>query len=244
MAERQTRRTGRLALLLGLIGGHLALTGATAITVNAADAIPDEGLPEVLVEAEAIVSERTEPLAAGVTGVSKVNDGFPQMDTEVLAIAEHDGIMYIGGKFTQVEIAATGERFDQPFLAAFERETGEWISSFTPTIDGNVWDLKVTDDGQLIVAGQFRNVDGAANTAGVAMIDLATGQVNPNWSVNLVVTGTTRWALGRTLDIEGDLLYIGGNFTRITGTDGITSSVGQAARVQLSTGIVDRSFRP
>lgn len=191
-----------------------------------------------------LVSDRTEFLQAGVVGINKHNDTFPHTDISVAAIAEIDNTIYVGGKFTQVEIAATGQRINQRFLAAFDRETGAWIDTFRPTIDGNVWDLKATDDGRLIVAGQFTSVDGEPNTTGVAMLDAATGIVDPDWRVNLTLTGETRWAIARTLDIEDGKVYIGGNFTRIAGSDGNVIQVVQAGRVDLDTGNVDRSFVP
>lgn len=191
-----------------------------------------------------LVSNQTEVLQAGVVGVNEENDTFTQTDISVAAFAEIDDTMYIGGKFTKVEIAATGQRIDQPYLAAFDRSTGAWIDSFRPTLDGNVWDLKATDDGRLLVGGQFSTVNGEPNTTGVAMLDASTGAVDPDWRVNLTLTGSTRWPLARTLDIDNGMVYIGGNFTRIVGSDGIIARVGQIARVELSSGDVDRAFRP
>jgi len=59
----------------------------------------------------------------------------------------------------------------QPAAAvmAFDRNTGAWISSFDPDLDGTVWDLKVVG-GRLIVAGQFTNVNGEGLTAGLAAL--------------------------------------------------------------------------
>lgn len=219
----------------------MALSGAPAA---AADPIPDTGLPAQPVAASPVVSERTEILAAGVVGENSNNDSFPNTNIRVAAIAEYDGMIFVGGKFTQVEIASTRQRFDQPFLAAFDRETGAWIDTFRPTLDGNVWDLKVTDDGRLIVAGQFTNVNGEANTRGVAAIDPVSGAVVANWRVNLTLTGSTQRPIARALDIEGDFLYIGGNFTRITGTNGDTKNTGRIARVNLATGNADGAFLP
>lgn len=191
-----------------------------------------------------LVSRDTEILQAGVVGVNKLNDTFPDTDISVAAIAEIGNTMYIGGKFTHVEIAATGQRIDQQFLAAFDRTTGAWIDSFRPVVNGNVWDLKATDDGRLVVAGQFTTVNGTPNTTGVAMLNATTGAVDPTWRVTLTLTGSTRWPIARTLDIENGKVYIGGNFTRVVGPDGLLALVGQVARVDLNTGNVDRSFRP
>lgn len=219
-----------------VVGAAVADTAGPASTTGLAR-------PERL-QLPRLVSTITEPLLAGVVGINRLNDTFPDTDISVAAIAEIGDIIYVGGKFTQVEIAATGQRINQRFLAAFARDTGAWIPTFRPVIDGNVWDLKATDDGKLIVAGQFTSVNSAANTSGIAMLDPATGIVDPTWRVNLARSGSTRWPMARAIDIDGDLLYIGGNFTRITGTDGRLAQVVQIARVELSTGNVDPSFVP
>lgn len=192
----------------------------------------------------ALVSERTEPLQAGVVGVNEENDTFPHTDISVAAITEIGDTIYVGGKFTHVEIASTRQRIGQSFLAAFDRTTGAWISTFRPTIDGNVWNLEATDDGHLIVAGQFTNVNGEPRTAGVAMLDATTGAVDPTWRVSIDRSGSENRPMVRALDIADGYVYIGGNFTRITGTDGSVTQVIQAARVRLETGDVDASFVP
>jgi trimeric autotransporter adhesin len=229
-----------LTAVVAIIAGTVT---ALPSTIQAAP-IPDDGLPPIPVVASALVSERTEVLAAGVVGINTENDSFPTQDIRVTSFAEIGNTMYVGGKFTQVQVASTGALNNQPFLAAFDRRTGAWISSFRPTVNGNVWDLKATPDGRLLVAGQFSNVNGAANTSGLAMLNASTGAVDPTWRVNLVLTGSTARPIARTLDIEGDLVYVGGNFTRVTGTDGVTKSVGRIARIRLSTGRADGAFAP
>ena len=234
---------GALVATVAITG--FAVTGPSSTPAQAqADQIPDDGLPAAPIAASPLVSRRTEVLQAGVVGINEANDTFAVTDISVAAIAEIGDTIYIGGKFTQVETAADLQRYDQRFLAAFDRTTGAWIDTFRPVVDGNVWDLKATDDGRLIVAGQFTNINGEPNTSGVAMLDPVAGAVDPTWRANLQLTGSTRWPLARTLDIQDGLVYIGGNFTRITGTNGVETSVGQIARVDLATGNVDRSFRP
>ncbi len=253
----RTRGTLRRSLLVcGVIAGGLTVAGppptaASGLNVAVAALQQVTGPASVggLTRAERselpkLVSTKTEPLQAGVVGINKQNDTFPTTDISVAAIAEIGNTIYVGGKFTQVEIAATGQRTSQQFLAAFDRTSGAWISTFRPTINGNVWDLKATDDGRLIVAGQFTSVNGQPNTTGVAMLDAATGAVDLNWRVTLGLTGSTRWPIARTLDIDDGNVYIGGNFTRIAGSNGVVTQVIQAARVDLSTGNVDPSFRP
>ncbi|MEP1125890.1 MAG: hypothetical protein ABJH68_18575 [Ilumatobacter sp.] len=248
--RRRTLRHGLLVAALAVAGvtvssASMQTAGADTSPATVSDAAPVAGLrPAERVSAPRLVSPRTEVLQAGVVGINKVNDTFPQTDISVAAIAEVGDTIYVGGKFTQVEIAATGQRIGQRFLAAFDRSTGAWIDSFRPQIDGNVWDLKATGDGRLIVAGQFSSVNGRPNTTGVAMLDAASGALDPTWRVSLGLTGAPRWPIARALDIEDGYVYIGGNFTRITGSDNRTTQVIQAARVRLDTGRVDPSFVP
>ena len=169
--------SARVVVALGVVATAIIVTGGA----DAANPIPDEGLPSIPFAALPIVSERTEVLAAGVTGINTANDSFPSTNIRVTSFAEIGSTMYVGGKFKQVFVPATGIRHEQPFVAAFDRNTGAWISSFRPTLDGNVWDLHATADGRLIVAGQFTNVNGVANTRGVAMLDPSTGAVDPSW---------------------------------------------------------------
>ncbi len=255
MTTRTERCRGRLRrglVVAVLLTAGVIVTGAStrSVDVDAAAATvsgssPVAGLRRAeRVSAPRLVSPRTALLQAGVVGINRENDTFPQTDISVAAIAEVGDRIYVGGKFTQVEIAATGQRIDQRFLAAFDRSTGAWIDSFRPTIDGNVWDLKATGDGRLVVAGQFASVNGQPNTTGVAMLDATTGALDPTWRVSLGLPGTPRWPLARALDIENGNVYIGGNFTRITGSNGRSIQVIQAARVSLATGFVDPSFVP
>jgi hypothetical protein len=237
-----TRRGAARLTVVALAAASLAVT--TGHNASAADPIPDVGLPAQPVTASPLVSTRTEPLLAGVEGMNLTNDSFPTTQIRVTSFAELNGVVYVGGKFTSVKVAATNQQTAQPYLAAFNRETGAWIDTFRPAINGNVWDVKATPDGRLLVAGQFTNVNGVANTSGVAMINATTGAVDPTWRTNLVLTGSSERALARTLDIEGDNVYVGGNFTRITGTDGVTKNAARLARVRLSTGNVDGAFLP
>jgi len=222
-----------------------AILATTPSSVGAqANQFPDAGLGPYSVPASPVVSTRTEVLAAGVIGENEANDSFPNTEATVTAFAEIGDTMYVGGKFTQVQIAATGAVQNQAFLAAFNKFTGEWIDTFRPSINGNVWDLKAAPNGQLIVAGQFTSVNGVGNTAGTAMIDPITAVVDPVWRANTILTGSTQYPIVRTLDIDGDFLYLGGNFTRLTGSNGITKNVGRLARVNINTGNADGAFLP
>ena len=207
--------------------------------------VPDGGLAAV--PGPGGVSDRPTPLAAGVAGVLKVGDTVAQqgIDTPVQAIAQWGDRIFVGGKFSQV-VRADGTTVAQSYLAAFDRVTGAYLSSFTPTLDGTVWDLAVADD-HLYVGGQFTSVNGEPVEALVAL-DPTTGARITTFDprIHLTAPAAAR-SYVRALDIEGPWLYIGGSFTR--GRNGVNNEValGRLAKVDRVTGEVNTggtSFRP
>ena len=121
-AARRRRAAARAAF-----GGGVVMAAMSLLTPSAGaavDPIPDEGLPAEL--APALLSTTTTPLQAGVNGVLKDGDSDPLVDTPVQAMAEGDGVMYVGGKFAQV-VNADGTTAAQSYLAAFDLTTGAWI---------------------------------------------------------------------------------------------------------------------
>ena len=209
-------------------------------------AIPDQGVPASTISTalSGTVSDINSALQGGVVGVLKTGDTQPEVDAMVLAFAEVGNRIYVGGKFANVQRGTGAPLEAQSYLAAFDRTTGAWIDSFRPTLDGTVWDLAVTPSGQLLVAGQFTNVNGAANTSAMALLDPTSGQVVPGWTATFGLTGATTRPLVRSIDVQGGWVYVGGNFTRITGPDGLIRSTGRLARVALANGRPDTVFRP
>ncbi len=182
----------------------------------------------------------------GVTDVSKpATDPDPKNDSPVLALAQVGNTMFVGGKFQNVQHGAGGAKTSQPWLAAFDVETGAWINTFRPSLDGAVWDLRASPDGKLFVAGNFTSINGAPNTAGLAKIDPATGNPVSGWTafVSSPRYNTPR-AHARALDIQGNWLYLGGSFNTVTGGPSLTSrSTGGVARVSLTDGTPDATWK-
>ena len=226
------------AVFVGLVG---PATTSVAGPPRAAVLIPDQGLPAEL--QPTTMSPRTEVMAAGVTGVSFVGDTESALNTPVLAFAQWHDIVFVGGKFTNVQRGTGAPLQAQSYLAAFDRATGTWIDTFRPQLDGTVWDMAVVGD-TLIIGGQFTKVNGVAGTQALAALDPATGQVLPGWRANVVLTGSTARPMVRAIDVEGPWAYIGGNFTRVTGPDNVTRNVGRLARVAVSNGTPNNAFVP
>ncbi|NND74103.1 MAG: hypothetical protein HKN44_03765 [Ilumatobacter sp.] len=211
------------------------------ITTPTLPSIPDGG---VAAQTQTpLLDDRPLEIAGGVVGVLKIGDTEPAVDAPVLAITTIGDRVYVGGKFSQVRDTATGNLVSHPYLAAFDRTTGAWISSFDPDLDGTVWDLD-TVDGKLIVAGQFTNVDGVALTAGLAALDPTTGAVLPGWRASLELGNSSDRPYARTIDVEGSSIYVGGNFTAIRQSATIVRSRGRLARLAATTGSSNNTFLP
>ena len=122
-------------------------------------------------------------------------------NTLVNAFAEANGVVYVGGKFENVQPWAGAPKTRQPYLAAFDVNTGGWISSFRPQLDGPVYSMTVTSDGsKVIVGGEF--------TGGLIAYSTTTRAVEGSWATKV------SWGAGTAgvydMDLRGNDLYIGG----------------------------------
>lgn len=151
----------------------------------------------------------------GVTGTagSTADEG----NVEVQAFTQSGDRMYVGGNFryVQQDEAGTG-RVEQPFLAAFDINTGEWISSFRPVLNEQVRALATLPSGEVLAAGDFTSANGASATAIVAL-NPDTGASSTTWNATIEnrISGGTLRVNG--LDIGGDEVYIGGALTHVSG---------------------------
>jgi chitodextrinase len=209
--------------------------------------IADAGLPATTVR-PMVKSETSNTTPWGVTGIVGGYQGELTMEVEGFAFIGRTA--YVGGWFEFVQKGpnpAPNEKIAQPYLAAFNLDTGEWIPTFRPVLNGPVWDLVATPDGKLIVGGEFTSVNGAAATSGVAALD-ATGNLVAGWRASVTNPNNTT-TLGpqvRALDYQDGYVYLGGRFTRIEGGDalGTLITVGRAARVRVSDGRPDGNWKP
>lgn len=148
--------------------------------------------------------------------------------TLVWDLAELDGVMYVGGDFTEV-VAPDGTRSAHSFLAAFDATSGAWLPGFDPDLDGLVYSLTVTDDGSLVAGGEF--------TGGVALLDPATGARRPGFEAGL------RHSWGRpavfSVAVDAGHVYAGGRFVRAG-----QATVENLVKLDLATGDPDPDWRP
>ena len=143
-------------------------------------------------------------------------------------LEEFNGRMYVAGKFLEV-VAPDGSRRAQPYLAAFEVNTGEWIDSFRPQTGGAVYAIDITEDGRILAGGEI--------PGGIVSLDLTTGARAGNFDSQL----TLNWAPPAVFDIEvsGNRTYVGGTFTGAQGT-----ALRNLAKLNTTTGALDRSWLP
>jgi hypothetical protein len=183
------------------------------------------------------------PTSWGVTGTG--SGGTGELATETQAFAQIGNRMFVGGNFTTVQkgASATGaDKVAQPYVAAFDATSGDWISSFRPTVDGQVKSLSALPDGTLAIGGEFAKVNGAAR-AGIAVLDPSTGATVPTaWPAIENRTKGGKVSV-RALDQDGTYLYVGGAFTHfVKGTSATYAR--NLGRIKLSTAAADGAWNP
>ena len=181
------------------------------------------------------------PATWGVTGTGAGGTG--EQGTEAQTFEQIGNTMFVGGNFTTVRNGESGPATAQPYLAAFNASTGDWISSFRPTFNNQVKALKELPGNKLAVGGDFTTANGAARR-GLVVLDASSGELDPLWDSNLEnrVAGSTAVSV-RGLDTSSTHLYVTGNFSHfVRGTSAIFARNG--ARLSLSTGRADGGWNP
>jgi len=139
-------------------------------------------------------------LQSAWAGQARLDTAFPTVNGSVLAIAEQDGKVFIGGNFDQVQTFTGG-------FGPLSNTTAE-LSRATPYVEGQVYCVAVDPSGAVFIGGNFLIV-GGLNRSYVARI-LPDGSVDTNWNpgANNVVY---------SMALSGTDLYIGGNFSTVQG---------------------------
>ncbi len=196
-----------LLAAVGLTAGPASIAGAAA-TDPAFYATPD--------------------LVWDVTNPDLTSRHTAEFRTIVRDMEEYDGRMYVAGKFLDV-LGPDGSTHAQPYLAAFDLETGNWDQSFRPVVDGIIYSIDITSDGRLFVGGEF--------AGGSALYDARTGTRNAVYSPGISLS----WGPPAVFDVEvvGSSVYLAGRFSSAQGT--VLSNL---ARVNATTGALDTGWTP
>ncbi len=206
------------------------------------DAIPNGGTAAQTIKA----APRSGALPAtwGVTGRG-AGGTTSENATEVQAFAQIGNTMYVGGNFTTVQkgAAATGaDKVAQPYLAAFNATTGDFISAFRPVLNNQVKSLAALPDGRLAVGGEFTTSGGAAR-AGLVVVNPTTGALDAAWTTNVQNRVTGGKVSVRGLDVGGGYLYATGAFTHfVRGT--LTAYAKNGGAHRSATGVADSNWNP
>jgi hypothetical protein len=150
------------------------------------------------------------------------------LDGRVFAHAQVGNRIFVGGDFQQVELP-DGSVVTQPYIFAYDINTGAFDTAFRPVLNKLVRDLQPTAAGDgLYAAGLFTNWD-ADFPLRLAKLD-AQGNLDTNFVAN---------ASARVLSVavRSDKVFLAGDFVNINGT----SRIGFAA-VDANTGAVDPGF--
>jgi outer membrane protein assembly factor BamB len=163
-------------------------------------------------------------LAAINANTGGLTDWAPQVNRPVSALAVDGGRVYAGGRFTR----ADGERHN--YVAVIDAATGEVDHTFDAETDLPVRALAASR-GLLYLGGEFGVVNGEARSR-LARVDGITGELVPNWTPT---ADSTVWTL--TLSPDSGRLYVGGEFTTISG-----KTRRNLAALVASTGALDTTW--
>ncbi len=138
---------------------------------------------------------------------------FPDiLDGDVYAVIETGHWIVAGGDFTTIELP-DGTLVNQPFLAAFDRDSGRFVDTFRPVLNGEVNSLSAgLEADDLFVGGAFTSVSGRQRFK-LAKLALPGGEVDTGWIANASASVTA-------LHLSDDgRLFAGGSFKKVKGID-------------------------
>ena len=230
MVEERSGRA-RLARPLAVVAAVLVGVAGIGTSLTAAE---EPELADLPLDLDAL-----DPVPLSTWGVVGVGQTLSKQQLQVWDFEQIDDRVFVAGSFTHVQEHAAATPIAQPYLAAFDLDTGDYVPEFAPVFDRTVYTLAV-HDGRLIVGGEFTSVNGVARE-GVVGLDPATGATDASMPFHADRPfNPTKPAIVRSLELDGDMLYIGGNYNYINnGTGNARTRSYGIGRVNLATDKLD-----
>ena len=223
-----------VALVVGVL---VAVSVSEEDTASAAP--PAVGEPGVLPAVD-LATLNPDPIKQwGVVGEGL---SYTAAKSQVWDFAEIGTRIYVAGIFTGVQRNGddpSSTVISQPYLAAFDRDSGAWIPTFTPQLNRAVYALEVAPNGNLLVGGEFTTVNGSART-GLVMLDPETGATVPSFVASVAAANQP---MVRDILRVGSQIYVAGQISTIT-SGSATPFVWNAARLNGNTGAYDATWVP
>ena len=152
----------------------------------------------------------------------------------VLTVAASGGTVYLGGDFQAASPPGskdTAALVERKHLAAFA-DSGKKLADWNPGADKEVRTLLVAPDGRRIYAGGAFSRIGGTTQSRLAALDPATGA--PDAEFHPPKPDAIVRALA--LSPDGKVLYVGGDFSQLTGADGTVETRPHLAALDAATG--------
>ena len=207
---------------MGAVGGRLLRRGLWLL-------LPLAAVLALETPAVAGVLQPTVVSTTPLSGTPNLKTGYIVHDDAVV-----NGIVYVGGQFTQFENAARNVTYNRQNFMAYSASTGA-VQPLAPSFGSDVQAVLGSPDGSaLYVGGNFKTVNGASS-ASLIRINLATGTID----------NAFKWTQGccvYSLQYAGGKLYVGGTFAKhlvavdpLTGADTGTVAVSVAGQLDSNT---------
>lgn len=237
--------TGTVAALLSAATGLATLTEVATAAPAAAAAPAAPAVAAADPQPTPVALDNLDLVPVTTWGVSGLNSAATQtstLDVLVWDFAQVGGRMFVAGGFLTVQQDKTATPIPQPYIAAFDVNTGAWISTWRPTLDRVAYSLAVYG-GKLIVGGEFETVNGRPRT-GLVALDPLTGAIDDSFAGAVERPWSTARAMVRDLDVENGALYVAGNFSHLVGAAATRITAYKAGRFTSPSGTVDATWKP
>jgi hypothetical protein len=152
----------------------------------------------------------------------------------VLTVVASGGFVYLGGSFSA--LSPPGSKDDAALVPrnhlAAVGNGGTTLADWDPGADKEVRALLASPDGRRIYAGGMFSRVGGKPASRLAAIDATTGALDPTFKPPKADAVVRALALSS----DGSVLYVGGDFSRLTAADGSVEDRPHLAALDATTG--------